>query len=53
MKNNKKKPKRWNFGIFRGPTAFGCWPGASLPHFEQLSFLKRLNPSSLSKVMDI
>jgi len=55
MKNKKKikkkNPKRWNFEIFGDPTAFGCWLGASLPHFEQLSFFERLNPSSLSKVM--
>ena len=36
-----------NFGI-RIP--FGC-PQALLRRFEQLSFLERLNPSSLSKAM--
>ena len=31
--------------------ALSSWPRASLPHFEQLSFLERVNPSSLPKVM--
>jgi len=47
----KKNPKPWNFEIFGYPTALGYWPANSLSHFEQLSFLERLNPNSLSKVM--
>jgi len=43
--------KFWkNFG-FQIP--FGVCLQALLPRFEQLSFLERLNPSSLSKVMVI
>jgi len=47
----KNNSKRWNFGISRGPIPFRYWLRASLPQFKQLSILKDLNPSSLSKVM--
>jgi len=53
MKNNKKMKIPLNDGISGGPTAFSRWPGASLPHFEQLSFFERLSSNYLSKVMVI
>jgi len=49
MKNKKKIKKTLNDGILKFMEA----QGASLPHFKKLSFLERLNPNSLSKVMVI
>ena len=50
--------KPWWVHLFRdcelwGSLSFGNWQLDSLPRFEQLSFLTRLHPTSLSKVMTV